>query len=360
MRKKHFMHLRKLHGWLHEKKLSKTHKRSLRDKYRKEYRQKTRGNNKCVFLVLTPQHTNLGDHAIAQAEIELLNSIGVNYVEITGYELNELSENYCLGVMNKCPIIINGGGNMGTLWFDVEQLMRDIIISNPKSQIVIMPNTFYYEDTEWGKKELDKSVSIYNAHKQLHIYAREKVSYDAMKSLYRDVKLVPDIVLSLNKDIGITERKGCLLCLRKDRESTITDDEKSLLLKKINHIFNGHVRITDTHSEYDVKPKDRQIELEKKFSEFRTAELVVTDRLHGMIFCAITGTPCVVINSKSPKVFGCYDWIKHLKYIGICNDLSDFEKVCIAVVEEERCFSNSNIHNYYQQLVNDLLSYIGE
>ncbi|MFB8735822.1 polysaccharide pyruvyl transferase family protein [Bacillus sp. SL00103] len=32
------------------------------------------------------------------------------------------------------------------------------------------------------------------------------------------------------------------------------------------------------------------------------AQVVVTDRLHGMIFCAITKTPCVVLRSFDHKV----------------------------------------------------------
>ena len=51
--------------------------------------------------------------------------------------------------------------------------------------------------------------------------------------------------------------------------------------------------------------KDRKIQIELKLKEFCSAELVVTDSLHAMIFCAITGTPCIVLNSKSPKLKGC-------------------------------------------------------
>ena len=52
---------------------------------------------------------------------------------------------------------------------------------------------------------------------------------------------------------------------------------------------------------YDVSVEKREEELKRKFNEFKSAKLVVTDRLHGMVFAAITGTNCIVINSKSPK-----------------------------------------------------------
>ena len=53
----------------------------------------------------------------------------------------------------------------------------------------------------------------------------------------------------------------------------------------------------------------------KKLDEFRKSKLVVTDRLHGMLFAAITGTPCIALGNSSGKVKGVYDWLTHLDYI---------------------------------------------
>ena len=49
--------------------------------------------------------------------------------------------------------------------------------------------------------------------------------------------------------------------------------------------------------------------------EFASAELVVTDRLHGMIFATITGTPCLVFSNNNHKVSESYKWIHSLPYI---------------------------------------------
>ena len=71
----------------------------------------------------------------------------------------------------------------------------------------------------------------------------------------------------------------------------------------------------------------REEELKRKFNEFKSAKLIVTDRLHGMVFAAITGTNCIVINSKSPKMKGCYDWIKDLDYIAFIDDVENIDKI---------------------------------
>ena len=52
-----------------------------------------------------------------------------------------------------------------------------------------------------------------------------------------------------------------------------------------------------------------------KFKDFQKYELVITDRLHGMVFCAISGTPCIVFGNYNQKVKGTYEWIKNLPYI---------------------------------------------
>lgn len=300
----------------------------------------------------------MGDHAIALAETQLLKKMGIDYVEITGKRLEEIQSKKCLNLMNGSPIFINGGGNLGTLWYDVEQLMRDVVIANPKSPIYIMPNTIYYEDSEWGSKEFERSKEIYNAHKNLHIFARERISYAKMKDTYSHVKLVPDMVLSLNWSAGQTEREGCLLCIRNDCERLCTEQEERELYDKLHTIFGGNICRIDTHAKHAVPIEEREQALKEKYMEFRKASLVVTDRLHGMIFCAITGTPCIVINSRSPKVKGCYEWIKDLEYVQYCDSMSDVLSALKRVPMKDFEYDNRYILRYYDSLIDEINSSI--
>lgn len=344
--------LRRLHGMMIDAKLRREQRRYHRDLLT----EKKKHNPRTVYLVLTPEHTNLGDHAIASEEIRLLQHLGIDYIEITGAQLIKLKNQKLLGVMNKTPILINGGGNLGTLWFDVEQIMRDIVKANPKSPIFIMPNTIFYEDSDWGKDEFKRSLRLYNAHKKLTIYAREQVSYDTMKGLYRNVKLMPDMVLFRNECADGTDRKGCLLCLRNDLEKTIGQEERAILEEQVRGLFGDAWTNTDTHATKDVPIDRREAELEQKFSEFRSAELVITDRLHGMIFCAITGTPCIVLNSKSPKVRGCYEWIKDLPYIRFADSVSCVAQEYRKIPQATYRYHNEFAQPYYEKLLQDISS----
>ena len=339
--------LRRLHGAMHEAKL-------WREK-RKPYIQQFRRNPKTVFLVFTPEHGNMGDHAIALAEAKLLQSIGFDYIEITGHQLFEMRRKNELNLMNGFPILINGGGNLGTLWMDVELTERAILEQNPKSRIAILPNTIYYEDSDWGREEFEKSKTIYNRHRNLFLYAREKHSFEVMQRAYRNVKLVPDMVLYLNECRSGQERHGCLLCLRSDRERTRTEEQEDVIRRQAEELFGEAVSRTDMIAGSSVPVSNREKALQEKFDQFRSAELVITDRLHGMIFCAVTGTPCVVVDSKSPKVRGCYEWIKDLDYIRFADDPSQIVEEYKKIPEGEHQYNNENLMHYYQELADDIL-----
>lgn len=345
--------LRRLHGAMYEWNLKRKRKREIK-KDISEFKKKKRQNPNTVFLVFTPEHQNLGDHAIACAEIEMLKKAGFDYVEITGAKLYRMAAYQMLDVMNGYPILVQGGGNLGTLWFDVEQIFRAIIQKNPDSKIFCYPNTMYYEDSQWGREEFERSKVIYRGHNQLYLYARERTSFDAMNAAYRNVKLIPDVVLSLNKCEAGALRKGCLVCLRSDCEKTRTGVEEACLIEQIQHIFGKDYHFSDMCTGYDIPVNQRETELERKFDEFRHAELVITDRLHGMIFAAVTGTPCIVINSKSPKVRGCYQWIKDLEYIRFADHVEDIQTLYSMIPKKEFVYDNSKLAHYYDELMKDL------
>ena len=311
-----------------------------------------------ALYVLTPTHGNLGDHAITKACIMLFAKFQIPFIEITTQDLILLKKYQKLGVMNHHLILVNGGGNLGTLWFSIEILFREIIKFNPDSQIICLPNTIYYEDSEWGREELEKSIEIYNNHLGLKLFAREKISFDIMNSIYRDVVLIPDMAFSLNECKEMPDRHGCLLCLRKDVERTRTEAEEKEINKQAVKLFGNDIIISDMLLDHNIPIERRNAELDIKFNEFRHAKLVITDRLHGMIFAAITGTPCILIKSKSPKVKGCYEWISQLEYIKFADSCEDIEKIYKQIPEMEFVYDNDYLKKYYETLGGCLASLV--
>ena len=75
-----------------------------------------------------------------------------------------------------------------------------------------------------------------------------------------------------------------------------------------------------------ISPEKGQYELQRLWEHFASSGLVITDRLHGMIFCAITNTPFIVLNNSNGKVRGVFnEWIKNnypIAFADSKNDLS--------------------------------------
>lgn len=304
-----------------------------------------------IFLVFTPEHANLGDHAIAYAEQKMLEQCNIKYYEITGAQLYVLQHYGYLSILNDAVVLVNGGGNLGTLWPEIEEMNRQLIAATHKSTVFIMPNSIFYDNTSEGQKAFQDSIDMYNQHPKLYLYARERFSYKIMCETYRHVELIPDMVFSLNESIpsSSSARSGCLLCLRRDIETTLLDEERKIVQQTVRLIFDMVIE-RDNVLDHNVAPVDRRKELEQRWDEFRSVKLVITDRLHGMIFAAITGTPCIVLNSKSPKLRGCYDWIKDLDYIKFADSPDDIPKLYKEIPGGIHHYDNQELLPYFYRL----------
>lgn len=334
--------LRVLHGILHEYRKE----RKLLSATGKRVRSTDRNT---VLFVMTPTHGNLGDHAIALAVSNMLRELNIPYLEITHDELKRLGKHHKMGILNGHPILVNGGGNIGTLWPGVEKIFRSVIQDCPDSPILCLPNSAYFEQDEKGQQEYALSRRIYQGHKRLMICAREQISYELLKQMLDPVILVPDMVLSLNRCQTETERKGCVLCLRSDRERTRSDAADQAIRDQAAGLFPEEISYSDMNIGKDIPPEHREAALAKQFDTFSHAELVITDRLHGMIFAAVTGTPCIVLDSKSPKVRGCYEWIRELGYIRFADSPAEIQELYRAM--PRRCtYTNAHLQSYYKTL----------
>jgi len=75
-----------------------------------------------------------------------------------------------------------------------------------------------------------------------------------------------------------------------------------------------------------------------------------------MVFCAITGTPCILLGSRSPKIRGCYEWIRNLPYIRFADQPEQISALFREMADKETHYDNSHLRRYYQELAGDILS----
>lgn len=344
--------LRRLHGFCHEWLL----KKRKNFQYGK-YLGKKRGAPK-YFVIGTPEHINIGDSAIALSELSFLKFCGVPQERIREITFNEYYEYLDIikrQINSKDVLIYHGGGNMGDQWFAEEKQRRTVFADFPKNKIIIFPQTIYYSDTPSGHAEQEKSIPVYNGRVGLTLVAREKKSFEIMQTLYpgTPVLLTPDIVLSANGSVfGLQQqtRQGVLLCFRNDAEQAMTPQERQAIEAYLQ-AKNSTYRFTDMYADGPVTKENRRVCVQNKFNAFASAELVITDRLHGMVFAAIAETPCIVFGNYNQKVEGTYEWIKYLPYIRFVKSTKEAERAYAELKDMKNCkFDNAPLAPYFEKL----------
>lgn len=283
-----------------------------------------------VYIFGTPIHGNLGDQAIIYAERVFLNE---KFKDKKIIEVESTIAKKGMFILKKVIkssdlLFISGGGFLGSLWLNEEEMFREVVNNFKDNKIIVFPQTIYFSEDDEGKKILSESKKCYGDNTNLVICCREKYSYDFMKNEFPKIKviLVPDIVLYLDQYENNTNRENALFCIRKDKEKVKYDykEIENILIEK----YGFKIDYTDTVIKENVYKNKRNKKLIDKLSQFRNYKIIVTDRLHGMIFAYLTKTPCLVFENRNYKVRGVYEWIKKSQYIRLfSNSITQEEQI---------------------------------
>ena len=157
------------------------------------------------------------------------------------------------------------------------------------------------EDIQWIKGQRD-----------LHIFLREKKSFNLLKKYINNCYLAPDMAFLLNFPNLYTERNGKVLCCLRD------DCEKKFTKEKIleEQLLKGGLR----YDKFDIYTKTYFSQelgmdlLEYVINKFQKYDCIITDRLHGMILAVIANIPCIAIDNTTGKISGVYEWIQNKGY----------------------------------------------
>lgn len=139
-----------------------------------------------------------------------------------------------------------------------------------------------------------------------------------MRNLFTNnkIKLSPDIVFTLDYRKNLN-RKGIVISIREDKESILTKENRQYLLERLKIYQTTFLNTTTIKN-----PQNIGLDFEHLINSYSTAELIITDRLHGMIIAYITGTPAIVIPNNNGKVISSYEWIKDCDFIKLI-DIDD-------------------------------------
>ncbi len=310
----------------------------------KDYKKK----DKKIVLALAADYGNLGDVAITYAQRKFLEEKFPDY-EVIEIPISETYKNMksLKRVIGKDDVItIIGGGNFGNLYQEIEDMRQAFIKTFKKNTVVCFPQTIDFSEDKLGNKKLKKAKEVYKRNKKLVLFARENKSFNVMKKNFKlnNIYLAPDIVLSLNKKEPKLKRENITICFRNDNENKINKTRKQEIIDLLTLKYKELLYFKDTHvGKVSITENEREKYLSEIWNTFKKSKVVLTDRLHGMIFCVITGTPCIVFPNSNGKIESTYyTWLKNYKNIKLISE--DFSNEDI-INNIEYFLKNENIED---------------
>lgn len=215
--------------------------------YRK-FRLKFLTNKPKIFLFGTIEHMNLGDEAISFAETTFLrkNASEFEVIEIPERLVEESIDVISSHISVDDIVMFHGGGNMGDTWEGHEEQRRLVFENFMSNKIVSFPQSINYTE---NSSKLDLMKCVLKQRKNITLIARDEHSFEQMKNFFpdTDIKLTPDIVLSLERETGIQRlnNKKVTTFMRQDVEQSNQIDLHRSLIKQLEEL-NYKIKESDT------------------------------------------------------------------------------------------------------------------
>lgn len=278
-----------------------------------------------LIVALAADYGNLGDVALTRALLGFAASnlpshqpcllpAGRLFYEVRGMARHASPDDV---------IVIVGGGNMGNLYPDLEEARLQVVRRFPNNRIISFPQSIDFSDNSEGRVALNRSRKIYQSHRKLTLFARDKESFQKMRSAFPgvDVAIAPDTVLSMDAPVSSRRHIPVITCLRQDKEAVLSMERREEILAAIRQTHPSCLQ-TDTIVEgprLDFPSYERH--LDTLLCQFSQASCIVTDRLHGLIFSVITETPCVVVDNNNHKIRSLIEtWLPELPSVRLLSN----------------------------------------
>lgn len=320
-------------------------------KINKHYK-KIAKQDKRIFFIGAEDFGNVGDYQINESLVAFLHKTLPEYkiyeVSATNWKLNKpFLKKY---IRKRDLIILTGGGNFGNIYPVASKIKEEVIQLWKNNCKIVFPQTIFYTNDAEGKEAISADQKLYTRAHNIVLFTRDYSSYIFAQGHFScESYLVPDIVLSSDYFQGKERKPQILMCFRKDKEKVLTDEERCKL-ERMCADSDVSVEYTDLQLDCHYDRKNQRQIIDQKINLWRESSLVVTDRLHGMIFAAITGTPCVAFGNFNHKVRETYEWIQYLPYIKYAENVDEAKTYIPELLKMENCFYNNGpLRGYFEK-----------
>ena len=293
-----------------------------------------------VALIDFPNHRNVGDSAIWLGERNYLRNRKAYIAYMCDHET--YSRDRLAAARDAETILLSGGGNFGDLYGMHQQLRERIVEDFPGRRIVQLPQTIYFRD----RKNLDKSRRIFERHPNFTMLVRDTKSLELVRKEFQNrVQLCPDMAFYLRTLQGSGGPSiDCIWLARNDSESAL----QALPPLKDGYLRRDWLEAGPTTLRWAIQFLSHELarypkELAKlsaliswKLDAIATQRLqrgievlsegrfVITDRLHGHIFCLLMNLPHIILDNNYHKVKNYYEtWTQDCELVQWANNPSE-------------------------------------
>lgn len=273
-----------------------------------------------VAILDFPHHRNFDDALIFCGEMTLLRRLGIKVVSVSDIDTYDPER------LRKLPvdtvILIHGGGNFGDLYPEHEQFRRRVLVDLPDRRIISLSQSLHFVD----RAGIDDCRRSLEAHPDLTLTWRDRASFEFAQTHFPKCRsrLVPDMVLGLvpwePPRTTMRPRVAVSILGRRDRETTglrrLADElgsnrdwslawPEKIVIRPVNWVISAlgrrRGRLADRirtrafirHASILGTAAARQV---------RSAELIVTDRLHATITALLLDVDVLAVHSLDHKL----------------------------------------------------------
>ena len=289
----------------------------IHQSYKNTLKSFLREKSDAVYLG-TVDHQNLGDSFIWHAEEQMMNELGVNIVyscHTSKCSQNEINKK----LNNKGIILTRGGGNWGDLWRFEQDMRLEYIAANPKSQIIVLPQSIHYDNPEL----IASDVHDFENHKDLHLMVRSRKSFNILSAFKNNKYLMPDSALTIGPIEPLCEPSLDMVYLkRSDSESlggNLTAAEELFLQNDITYDVVDWFDVASLESKSNkFFTKETQSDIRKPIYRLHLAnrlfckyKVILTDRLHATVLGLLMDKPVVALENSYGKIRGVTELMEH-------------------------------------------------
>lgn len=284
-----------------------------------------------IIYITLVKHTNIGDHIISLGEKSFFKKKGIK-IKAEFNDARFFKEKYNK-IISNLPIVMKGGGYFGDIWYNSYSVIEKVVKTYKNNQIIIMPQSIFFKK----KKNLEKSIKIFSKHKNVIIYARDKISYKLAKRYFKSNSIYysPDSAFFLAGNLKLSNKiyfskkfkgKGILYLDRNDPEKNFNGK----MLKK-RKIISLDWAISSDMIKFDllslIKPNSFRL-VRKAIDLFYDKKLIITSRLHGAILASLLNKPYALIPNNYHKIESFYDsWLKKDKNCNLVKNNKEVEEI---------------------------------